>query len=284
MTLLFSRTLCKQAPYTHTIIPSLSGDIEPNPGPVVTCSICKQILNRQARLDNRLISPTQLNIGFGSMLYDTVNQVYRYYYVSTNHYLFDRTYTISTNHDMTDLFDRILSVDLAEKYYFQRPSSGFILVGLPNVEIRIMRIRGVPIGASIQLPTYIKNSKSIISLTRDIPNQRNFEDDLCFFRCLALHFGASQRALERSTNRLKERLEAYTGKSFDDDVEVNMLTSVELCFNIAINVYSLHDDHTAQVRRISNLDTNVMHLNLYENHFSYIAKFKSYAKKYQCPN
>ena len=27
-----------------------------------------------------------------------------------------------------------------------------------------------------------------------------------------------------------------------------------------------------------------MHLNLYENHFSYISKFKSFAKKYQCPN
>ena len=27
-----------------------------------------------------------------------------------------------------------------------------------------------------------------------------------------------------------------------------------------------------------------MHFNLYENHYSYISKFKSFAKKYQCPN
>ena len=87
----------------------------------------------------------KINIGFGSMLYDTVNNIYRYYYISSNHYLFDRAYTISIN-DMTDFFDRILSLNLTEKYYLQRPSSGWVLVGLPNMEIRVMRIRGVPIG------------------------------------------------------------------------------------------------------------------------------------------
>ena len=66
----------------------------------------------------------KINIGFGSMLYNTVNHTYRYFYVSTNHYLFDRAYTISTNRDMTNFFKKILSLDLADKYYFQRPSSG----------------------------------------------------------------------------------------------------------------------------------------------------------------
>ena len=105
-------------------------------------------------------------IGFGSMLYDTVNQVYRYFYVSNNHYLFDRAFTISTNRDMTTFFNKILSLQLTDKYYLQRPSSGWTLAGLPNLKIRVMRLRGVPIGAGVQLPAHIKNSKSIIGLTR----------------------------------------------------------------------------------------------------------------------
>ena len=109
----------------------------------------------------------KVNIGFGSMLYDTVNQVYKYFYVSHNHYLFDRAFTISTNRDMTTFFNRILSLQLTDKYYFQRPSSGWILAGLPYLEIQVMRLRGVPIGVGIQLPLHIKNSKSIIGLTRD---------------------------------------------------------------------------------------------------------------------
>ena len=226
----------------------------------------------------------KINLGFGSVLYDTVNQVYRYYYVSTNHYLFDRAFTISTNTDMTDFFNRILSLDLGEKYYFQRPSSGWVLVGLPNVEIRLIRILGMVIGAGIQLPDHIKKSRSIVSLTHDNRHGHDFNDNLCLFRCLALHFGGAMHNLEQPAKHLKEQLEKYTGKSFDKGVQVSMLTSVELCFKIAVNVYSLQEDKTAQVSRISNLDTNVMHLNLYENHFSYISKFKSYAKKYQCPN
>ena len=43
----------------------------------------------------------KINIEFGSMLFDTVNKVYRYFYGSSNHLLFDRAFTISTNRDMT---------------------------------------------------------------------------------------------------------------------------------------------------------------------------------------
>lgn len=57
----------------------------------------------------------KVNIGFGSMLYDTVNQVYRYFYISSNHYLFDRAFTISSNHDMTAFFNKIVSLQLTDK-------------------------------------------------------------------------------------------------------------------------------------------------------------------------
>ena len=242
----------------------------------------KTLLNKVRRDEHGVF---KINVGFGSMLYDTVNKIYRYYYVSSNHFLFDRAYMISSNSDMTDFFNKILSLDLSEKYYFQRPSSGWILAGLPNIEIRIMRIRGVPIGAGIQLPAYITKSRSIIGLTKCHIHSFYFTDNLCFFRCLALHFGTSLRALEIPTKHLKTRLEAATGKSYQNGVEVSMLSDIEIFFQIGINVYSLAEDNTANVVRISNLDyKSVMHLNLFENHFSYISKFKSYAKKFQCPN
>ena len=231
----------------------------------------------------------KINIGFGSMLYNTVNQVYRYFYISNNHYLFDRAFTISTNRDMTTFFNKILSLQLTDKYYLQRPSSGWILAGLPNLEIQVMRLRGVPIGAGVQLPTHIKNSKSIIGLTCAKTNAHDFEDNLCLFRCLALHIGAAIHALEGTANHFKNKLEEYAGQSFDDGVEVSMLSTVETCFKVGINVYALQDDKTAKSIRISDLDykqDDIMHLNLYEEHFSYIKKdnFKSYAKKCTCPN
>ena len=64
------------------------------------------------------------------------------------------------------------------------------------------------------------------------------------------------------------------------------MEEVEDEFNMAIHVYSLQENKTAQVIRLSkNHDvTDKMHLNLYENHFSFLSKFKSYARKYQCPS
>ena len=49
-------------------------------------------------------SALKINIRFGSILYDTINQVYRYYYVSSNHLLFGKAFTISTNRDTTSFF------------------------------------------------------------------------------------------------------------------------------------------------------------------------------------
>ena len=66
----------------------------------------KQLLDEVRRDEHGVF---KINIGFGSMLYDTVNQTYRYFYVSTNHYLFHRAYTISNNTDMKEFFKEIIS-------------------------------------------------------------------------------------------------------------------------------------------------------------------------------
>ena len=91
--------------------------------------------------------------------------MYRYFYVSSNQLLFNRAYTISTNGDMTDFFNKIISLDLTNSYYLKRPSSSWVIAGLPNIEIRIFRLEGVPIGSGVVLPDYIKKSRSIVSLT-----------------------------------------------------------------------------------------------------------------------
>ena len=92
------------------------------------------------------------------------------------------------------------------------------------------------------------------------------------------------RSLEGPTNRLKVRIEEHTGKSYDEGVEVSMFSTIEIFFNVAIHVYSLQEDKIAKTVRISNLDyttDNIIHLNLYQNHFLYIKKFKSYTRKFK---
>ena len=116
-----------------------------------------------------------------------------------------------------------MSLDLDKKYYFQQLSSGWVLAGLPNLEIKIMRMRGVPIGAGIQLPNHVKKSRTIVCWTHDV-HRRDFNNNLCFFQCLALHFGATTHALEGVTHHVKERVEEYAGKSLDGVREVGYLS------------------------------------------------------------
>ena len=134
-------------------------------------------------------------LGFGSMLFDTVNKVY----VSSNHLLLDKP-----RHD--GFFLTRLSLWI---YYMQRPSSGWVLAGLPNVDIQVMRMPGIPIGAGVQLPGHIKKSKSIDGQTDDIAHKQPFVDNLCLFRCLPPEqdFRTDVRSLERPANDFRRQLE-----------------------------------------------------------------------------
>ena len=173
---------------------------------------------------------------------------------------------------MNAFFNKIVSFDISNNYYLKRPNSGWIVVSLP-----------VPIVVGVELLEHVKKSKSIISLTRNKTHGHHFDDNLCLFRCLALYFGASLRGLERDANRYREKLEEYTGKSLYEGVELSELGFVETYFHVAINVYSLQESGHATMLRLSRLNNfNIMHLHLYEKHFSYINKFKSFAKKYNC--
>ena len=236
-------------------------------------------------LMDKEVSVFEINIGFGVILYNTIEQVYKYFYVSNNSYLFEKSVTISNRSDMEKFFEKIKDKNIAEKYFYQRPSSPWVIVGVPNVEIKIYRLRSVPIGVGIViLPKFLKNSRSIINLTHRQGNKKfPYTDNLCLFRCLALHHGTDARGLEHMAQAFKAKLEEFTGKNFDAGVLIEDLSTVEECFNLGINVYDLDDEKMAKVVRLTEREfENSCHLNLFENHFSYIKKLKSYARKYQC--
>ena len=52
------------------------------------------------------VSVFEINLGFGVTLYNTVDQVYKYHYVSNNSYLFEKSITISDKTDMNNFFEK----------------------------------------------------------------------------------------------------------------------------------------------------------------------------------
>ena len=91
--------------------------------------------------------------------------------------------------------------------------------------------------------------------------------------------------LKKQQQKILHRFKAYMEQSFENGVNLSHIPLLETCFSTAINVYNLKEDKSVEVIYLSRLSfpgQKTMHLNLYKNHFSYISKISSYAKKYQC--
>jgi len=99
----------------------------------------------------------KVNTGFGFVLFNTVDNIFKYYYVSNNQLLFQNAISISCEKDLQKFIAKIINLDLATNYYLKKPSSGWVLAGLPNVEIHITYLPHSPIGALWNYPIIYRN-------------------------------------------------------------------------------------------------------------------------------
>ena len=150
---------------------------------------------------------------------------------------------------------------------------------MTNATFFLNRIVYHPIGCvGINLPDYVKNNKAIVRLDKD-SHGVICRDNLCLFRCLALHLEATVATLYAK----------YTDTSVHDfaGVPLDELDKVETKFKTNVCVYQLVEiadgKTTAElVRRSMGHYADTMNMNLYETHFSYIQDMKSYSHSYKC--
>ena len=144
-----------------------------------------------------------------------------------------------------------------------------------------------PIGCvSVVLPDYVKRNKAIVGLEKDHHCNATYNDNLCLFRCLALHQGCDVRHLEATVVTLYAKytdtpVHAFAGVTIDD------LSKIEATFGVNVVVYKLveiTDGKTTVelVRRSPCQYIETMYLNLYEAHFSYIKDIRMYSHSYKC--
>ena len=91
-------------------------------------------------------SAFKINLGFGYLLYHTVEEYFDYHYNSSNSFLFENAITIKNQVDVINFMKKVIDLDLQTTYFLRKPSSAFVLAGLTNVEIEITPLRDVPIG------------------------------------------------------------------------------------------------------------------------------------------
>ncbi|KAK3705281.1 hypothetical protein QZH41_008170 [Actinostola sp. cb2023] len=242
----------------------------------------------------------KLNLSFGFVLRNTETGNLQYHHASVNnHRVFEQLFLIGNVRDIEQVVNAIHDLDITEWVKQQRPNSKWIVDVVTNVCFYVSKIRGHPIGRSVLLPPFILNNRGVCALDCSDKSGQPYRDQLCFFRCLALHNGCHLKNLERDTKHYFERyLERFPQEAgIFQGIKLEELSELEKQYEINIAVYSLEPDNSDEneaedldrpeiiahlVQRSHRHFTTTLNLNLYKHHFSYIKSLPRYSKSYRC--
>ena len=149
---------------------------------------------------------------------------------------------------------------------------------------------------------YLVENRGITPLDCDIRRGKQYQDNLCFFGCLALHNGCHTKNLERDTKHYYQQYrEAGLVKKKFHGVKLSELDELEKLYEVNIQVYSLaptqshgeeeeeEEEDEEETRpdiaatllcRSHRHFESTLYLNLYEKHFSYIKDLARYSKSF----
>ena len=231
----------------------------------------------------------KVNLSFGFILKQKVTGRLRYYHSSNNccGRLLEEPSLITNRGDFDRFLARIQESDILQWAIAQRPNSDWVCEHVTNATFFLNKIIHHPIGCvGVTLPDYLKHNKAIVGLEKDHHRNATYNDNLCLFRCLALHQGCDVRRLETTVVTLYAK---YTDTLVHDfaGVTIDDLSKIEATFGVNVVVYKLvptgNEKTKAEIVRRSLCSyAQTMYLNLYEAHFSYIKDIRMYSHSYKC--
>ena len=223
----------------------------------------------------------KINLSYGFILRNKNTGQYKYYHSSCNccgRYL-DEPSLITNSKDFDDFLERIRETDVLQWAINQRPDSAWVCELVTNVTFFVNRFIDHPIGCvgMIALPAYITKNKAVIGLEKKPKNSKRYSDNLCLFRCLALHHGGDERRLEPAVKKLYE---TYA----QDGVPMEAFAGVtNVCVYSLVKPDGEDGQPTAElVRRSVCKYPDTLYLNLHGTHFSFIQDRRMYCHSYRC--
>ncbi len=210
---------------------------------------------------------------------------YRYFIPYRNSNVFPHPFLISDRHDIFKLINKLKQLDIEQYMRQHRPNTKWKLYFIPNMNFIVYQTK-FALGAGA-LPEFIHNNRHIRSFDSSPSTGRPYTDFLCFFRCLSFHRTqklTSIRSLYMQWRNYKGSANVPISMQDFRGVDLSEMHEIEKCFGVSIRIYSLSSEGAATPVFSSLSDyKDVMYLNLYEKHLSYITSFQHYARKFACP-
>ena len=217
----------------------------------------------------------KINYSLGFILKNIETKEFRYYHASFNNaQILETALLINNQKDLKNFLH-----SLAEESFYDgltRPDTKWKVVQVSNITFYANSLKDAPLGAGASLPSYITNNHGLANVSGN--------DNLCFFRCLAVHRGADRRWYERETKKLFNDYCMHCNIVPNTFVGVNLVDFIDLedFFKVNLVVYELEEGVGKLIQRSRELYSETMRLNIWKNHLSLIVDFEHYCRVYQC--
>ena len=230
------------------------------------------------------INSFKVNINLGFILRDKITNELRYFIPFRNSYIFEKAPLINNSKSLTRLRRKIEKLNLLDYVFNNRPNSRFVPEYITNIHYDIA-LTNYALGSPVELSEHILSSQSILTFQKNPKTGKPFEDNLCFFRCLARHFDKETKSVETTAlSKFQEWLDFKGIKAHKfKGITLKNILELENCFQISINVYQLLETKAVIVHYSSIADfEETLHLDLQNGHLSFISNFSIYAQRFQC--
>ena len=206
----------------------------------------------------------------------------RFYHSSFNNALVQEFPSVINNrHDFRNFIDNLNNTDSLEYARQQRPDTKWTVNNIVATTFFVNPLEDFPIGSVGDLiPDSIKNNKYIFTLTKDKHHNFEYTDNLCFFRCLALHQGATTHSLQTPTKQL------YSQWGYQENFEGVTLKDMEKAeelYKVNIDVFGLDEKESfvPLLRSPEKFDSTLRLLKI-DHHFCYIQNINQASHSFCC--
>ena len=238
---------------------------------------------------NGLKCAAKMNLGFGFIL-KIIDGVFRCFYAHKNNTLFDRSKLVCTHGDLANLKNFLNKTEVIESCSRERMNTKWRFHKLTKLTVFVALLKDVPMGCKdAVLPESLLKIGTVNCVTYVENTRQPYNDNLCFFRALALHMHGNQQLGEeflKLLNLFINKMDGLNTNQFQG-VHMNNFPTVEdlLTLNMLLYDTDIVDRNIVGelARRSVQKYENTVRLLRYSNHICYVNNINAVFQYFRCP-
>ena len=135
----------------------------------------------------------KVNIAFGFVLKNIEDGMCRNFYAHENNTIMEKSKLVCTPDDIVDLKEKLQKMDIIDLCTRERANTKWKFYKLTNVTVFAALLKDIPMGCKdTVLPEPLLRNRNVNCLTFEKNTLQPYNDNLCLFRALALHFHGNE--------------------------------------------------------------------------------------------